>query len=70
MTWLEFLDKLLNTLNLIEVKGESNLDALLSCIIQTQQMRNALVGMNSEQGGGEENGRQTDIPTGTSESTD
>ena len=34
----EFLNTLLKSLNMIEVKGKGNIDILLGCIMATEQM--------------------------------
>lgn len=44
----EFLITLINTLNNIEVKGEDNLDRLLSCIIAAKQKLSEVGEMNGE----------------------
>ena len=60
MNILDFLNKLENTLEEIEVKGRNNHDRLMGCFIAIDQLRQALLNATKD---GEENGRQTDIPT-------
>ena len=49
------IDAILNTLNMIEVKGERNLDGLLACMQTLKQIR-AIINSPSTDGGEEPNG--------------
>ena len=48
MDIISFLTMLENTLNQIDVKGQENLDRLLGCIIQTRNVKAALMGNQGE----------------------
>lgn len=49
------IDAILNTLNIIEVKGERNLDGLLACIQTLKQIR-AIINSPRTDGGEAPNG--------------
>ena len=61
METVQMINAVLNALNTIEVKGASNLNALLGCMQTLEQIRNELAK-------GEENGCLTDIRTATDNS--
>lgn len=67
MNLMEFLIKMENSLNCIEVKGEGNLDLLLGCLLYVKQMKQFLNSMIPPEKESEaEDGRQSDIGAVTS----
>ena len=45
MSFLEFLDRMANTLDTVEVHGRSNVDSMNACFIAIEQMRASIVNM-------------------------
>ena len=67
MNLMEFLNKMENSLNSIEVKGEDNINLLLGCLIAIKEARLALYSMIPPEKESEpQDGRQSDIGAVTS----
>ena len=70
MDFLDFLNGLERTLEEIEVKGRQNHDYLMGCFLMIDKAKDSYLAMQrqSQIEDGENNGRQTNIGTDTSDS--